>query len=587
MSTPPPVIRRYLGLARPYRLRILLSSLLLIGSVVVRLMSPLVMSYIVDQVLIQGHTSRLFTLIALLMIFTLVPPILNAGANYLNAWVSQAIAADLRQQVFDSLLCQSMRFFDETKTGETVQDVMKQATGAALTGLGLNVPNIIREGFSLISVTIVLFLLDVRLALVTLLVFPLFFLPFHWMSRWAEVLGREYLSRRNALANLVQETISGIRLIVALQRQGQRSAALRASNQGLVRLWARVVTLDSLYELWFAHLLQAVGFAIVLGFGSFAVLSGDLTVGGLVAFMAYAPWLYTAISTLTQTRMDWAKNRADLERIFNYVDLKPDIMDSPQAVTLDRVHGQIEFEYVSFSYASRSESALHDLNLSIMPGQCVALVGPSGSGKSTVVDLLVRFYDPNAGTIRIDGHDIRHVTLASLRDHMGLVAQDTFLFNDTVLANLRFGNESASLVDIEAAAKASQIHTFIQSLPQGLDTMLGERGVKLSGGERQRIAIARALLRNPPILILDEATAAIDSVTEQKIQQVIAEMAGKRTVILIAHRLATVMHADWIYVFDHGRIIESDTHKNLLNRGGLYAQMYYAQTDNRESEPLV
>jgi ATP-binding cassette subfamily B protein len=574
------MIIRIIGLVKPYWMRILLASGTLIAGLVLRLCSPLVMRSIVDQVLIQKDTSALI-LLPLLIIFTLFPSVLYSLVNYLTAWIGQRIAAELRQKVFDNLLRQGMRFFEDARTGELVMDVIWQATEAILSETGLHLPELLKGVLTIVFSLVVMFILNARLAIVTLLVFPLFFLPIRELSAKGRRLGEQYLKRRSEMANLVQETISGIRLVVAMNRQSYRVDALRACNDWLVRLWAKLTVLDTLNEMWFTHILQAVGVATIFGVGSFAVLREELTIGGLVAFMTYTPWLYSAISTLPRTKLEWEKNRAALQRAFSYINLKSDIADG--ALTLKNVKGQIEFENVSFRYASRTESALHNINFCIKPGQFVALVGPSGSGKSTVVDLLVRFYDPISGIIRVDGKDIRNFTLDSLRRNIALVPQETFLFNDTVKANLLFGNELASEEEMIAAAKAAQIHDFIMTLPQGYNTILGERGVKISGGERQRISIARALLRGAPILVLDEATSFVDSITETELQKALNALLGKCTIIMIAHRLSTIVGADRIYVFDKGKIVEEGTHEELLRQGRNYTELYRAQLSSSKA----
>jgi len=572
------MIKVLVQLGKPYWKQVLIAMGVLSIGLTLRLVSPLIMKRIIDQALIQKETSAL-RLVPLLVIIMLLPALLYSLANYSTGWIGQRIAAALRRRIFSNLLRQDMRFFEDARTGELVVDVMRQGANVALSQTGLHLPELVREVPTIIASLAIMLAMNARLAIIAIAVFPLFFLPIRRLGAQGAKLGQEYVKQMNRMVNLVQETISGIRLVVAMNRESRRLEELDEGNKELVRMWARIAALDALNEMWFSQILQAVGIAIVFGAGSFAVVNGELTVGGLVAFMSYVPLLYAALSTLTRTKLEWDKNRYAFQRVLNYIEIEPNVKDRPGAQPLNTVEGRIQFEDVTFRYPSRTESALNNVSLCMEPGQCVALVGPSGSGKSTVVDLLLRFYDPASGCIRIDGKDIRDITLASLRDSIALVPQETFLFHDTVMANVRFGSESASVTEVKAAAKDAQIHEFVMSLPQGYETLLGERGVKVSGGERQRLAIARALLRKAPILILDEATSSVDSVTEMEFRKALNKLAGQCTTIVIAHRLATIVDADRIYVFDRGRIVEEGTHEELLRSGQMYAQLYHAQLD--------
>jgi ATP-binding cassette subfamily B protein len=431
-----------------------------------------------------------------------------------------------------------------------------------------------------------IFILDWRLALVSIAVLPLMVLPLFPVGRKMYDVRKLTREKRDEIESITQETlsISGITLIKSFVRERFEADRFYRVGTDLMKLEINLAMVGR----WFIAAIGAtvtVGPALVwLAGGWFAINSG-LTIGAIVAFVAYLGRLYGPASALIGIQVQIVSALAVFERIFEYLDMEPEA-EKPDAIALDRVRGEIRFDDVHFSYTS-DRNALDGVSFRIEPGQLAAFVGPSGAGKTTITQLVPRFYDPQSGTISIDGHDLRDVTRESLRDNIGIVTQETYLFHDTIGSNLRYGRQDATQAQIEAAARAANIHEFIAGLPDGYDTIVGERGHKLSGGERQRLAIARVLLKDPCILILDEATSALDSHNEALIQDALVPLMAGRTSLVIAHRLSTILNADVIYVVEAGKIVESGTHAALLAREGAYASLYWKQFRERSDGALA
>ncbi|MDB5069350.1 MAG: transporter, partial [Candidatus Eremiobacteraeota bacterium] len=426
-----------------------------------------------------------------------------------------------------------------------------------------------------------------RLALISLAIIPLMIIPLSPVGRRMYDIRKATREKRDEIESITQETlsISGITLIKSFVRERFERERFYKAGSELMKLEINLAMVGR----WFIAAITAmvvIGPAVVWLTGGWLTIAGGVTVGTIVAFVAYLGRLYGPASSLAGVQVQIVSAFAVFERIFEYLDMQPEGAEKPDAAVLRDVRGEIAFEDVEFSYTPE-RSALHGVSYRVAPGQMAAFVGPSGAGKTTITQLVPRFYDPQSGAVRVDGHDVRDVTLASLRENIGIVTQETYLFHDTIAANLRYARPDATDAELITASRAANIHEFVASLPDGYQTVVGERGHKLSGGERQRLAIARVLLKNPRILILDEATSALDSANEAAIQAALVPLMEGRTSLVIAHRLSTILNADIIFVVESGRIAEHGTHADLLARNGAYARLYWKQFRDRAATEAV
>lgn len=591
-----PVVKRILRYARPYRRLVIAFLVTLVLVSLLTVAQPLVFRQIIDNGISQGNAQ----LVTALAILVAVLALLDAGINLIGRWYSARIGEgliyDLRTEVYDHVQRQSVAFFTRAQTGALVSRLNSDVIGAqqAFTStLGGVVGN-------LITVTIVLvtmFVLSWQVTLLSLVLVPLFLLPARWMGRRLQALTKQQMQVNAQMSTQMTErfNVAGA-LLVSLFGRPEREHGEFAGRAAQVRDSGVSIAMANRWFFTALLLVGSIATAITYGVGGNLVIDGAITLGTLLALVALLAQLYGPLTALSNVRVDVMTALVSFERVFEILDLPPLVRDSPDAKPVQQGPLGVEFDHVDFRYptaaevslaslesvaredAQRSEDpVLHDVSFRAEPGQLIALVGPSGAGKTTITALVPRLYDVTAGSVRVGGADVRDLELASLRDAVGVVTQDAHLFHDTIGANLRYARPDATDEQIRSALRDARILDLIDSLPSGLGTVVGDRGYRLSGGEKQRLAIARLLLKGPRIVILDEATAHLDSESEAAVQQALATALHGRTSLVIAHRLSTVRQADVILVVDGGRIVERGSHEELMERGGLYASLYATQ----------
>ena len=501
------------------------------------------------------------------------------GNTYCMQWVSNKVVTDIRGQLFSKMVRHSMDFFNKMRSGFLISRITNETrvVQMALTAVS---SDIFKQPITIIGAISVLLLMDWKFTLVTLILFPTCLVPLRIYGHRARKALRGQFEGMGEMVVTMQETFAGIRVIKSFAREAHQEKEFKRSNQLQFSQMMRIIrSMEATGPL--VETIAAIGIGLALLY----VYAANLSAGRFFGLITGIFILYDPIKTLSKIQLVMQQSIAATTAIFALLDSEPTVEDTANAAVLSSSEGRIDFENVTFRYANTVTDAISNLALHIQPGKTHALVGASGAGKSTILSLILRLYDPTSGTVKIDGHDLRSVTQKSLRERIGLVTQETFLFHDTISNNIRFGRLDATPDEVHEAARAAYAHDFIMAQPKGYETVIGDKGCLLSGGQQQRLAIARAVLKNAPILLLDEATSSLDSESEQQIQKALAKLAAGRTVIAIAHRLSTVLSADQIIVMDSGRIKEIGTHAELLEKSGYYRRLYDHQFNRVQKEP--
>ena len=563
-------------LTAPYKGRAALAVISLLASTAATLVLPLLAKLAIDEGIARNNTGRLGTIAGLFVGAAALGWLATTGHTYFTSWVGERVLADLRSRLFRHLQSLSLGYYERNRTGATISRLTNdiEALDQLVTD---GVASLVQNSLVLVGSAAILLVLDWRLALATLAVFPLMAIATAMFRRLSSRAYRSVRERIGHVSATLQEDISGMRVVQAFARERRSREQFLEVNGSYRRANERTVLISGLY-FPFVDLVSASAAAVVLGYGGYLVFGGSLTIGTLFAFIGYLANFFEPVQQLSQLYNTFLAAVAALDKIVDVMEEEADIADADGAHRLEGVSGDVRFERVSFGYGD-GPTVLHELDLDVAAGTTVALVGHTGAGKSTIVKLLARFYDPRSGRITLDGHDIRSIEQESLRMQLGIVPQEGFLFGETVANNLAFGCPDADRAAIAHAAEQVGAHEFITALPEGYDTRVGERGSLLSLGQRQLIAFARAILADPRILILDEATSSVDIATEMRIERALSQLLTGRTAFVIAHRLSTIQRADVIVVLEHGRVVEQGTHAELILTVGPYAQLYGAWAD--------
>ena len=610
------LVKRVLTYAKPYRRQIIGSLLAILIYTGLLLLSPLILKYLIDQAIPEKDVHGLILASLGLLLVPIVSGVFQVITRRLTSQVGEGVIFDLRVALYDHLQRMSLRFFTHTQLGELISRLNNDVVGAQ-TAISQTLVTLVTNLIDVIATLVVMLTLEWRLTLMGIIILPLFIIAARRLGRVFRDIAQKQMETNARMNATMNETlnIGGALLVKLFGRRKTETERFSRRADEVKSLGIQRATMGIIFMV-IVHLLTAIGTALVYGVGGYMVILNTFTLGTIVAFGNYLSRLYSSIQGLVNAPVQFATSMVSFERVFEVIDLPLDIQEKEGATPLTEVEGRIEFDHVTFKYPATHEGllnevsrpylidnavgvlsdeekqaqmtnhpyasqarelALEEISFIAESGKLIALVGPSGAGKTSLTYLIPRLYDPTEGIIRLDGHDLRDLRLDDLSGAIGMVTQETYLFHDTIQANLRYANQEASDQDLIEAAKAANIHQFISELSEGYLTIVGERGYRLSGGEKQRLALARVLLKNPRIMILDEATSHLDSESEALIQEALGRLYTNRTSIVIAHRLSTILSADLILVMDKGKIIERGTHTDLLAQKGLYAQLYETQ----------
>ena len=617
------LLLRVLSYAKPYWRRMIAMLVVILMSTGIHMLSPLVLRDLIDRTIPAKDIQRLIWLSVALLLLPVTQGVLNVFQRKLNAGVGEGVIYDLRVSLFSGLQRMSLRFFTNTKVGELISRMNNDVIGAQ-NAISNTFVTIITNLIQAVVVLSVMLTMEWRLTVISVIVMPLFIMASNKMADRLRDIAHKQMEANAQMNAMMNETlnIGGALLVKLFGRRQLETDRLAGRAKVVADLGVKRSYTGSMF-ISVMMLLSAVGTALVYGLGGYFVIIGTFTVGTIVAFGAYLGILYGALQSLSNAPVEFSTSIVSFERVFEVIDLPVDIPETANPVVMDKCEGGIVFDDVTFKYETGDENLLSDVrrygsmdsvtavlsggapknkqeradgeeeetpahhqargnalehvSFRVEPGSLVALVGPSGAGKTTLTYLIPRLYDPTEGRILLDGRDLRELSLESLSNQIGMVTQETYLFHDTIRTNLVYAKLDASQADLEKACRTANIHNFIANLPDGYDTIVGERGYRLSGGEKQRLALARVLLKDPRILVLDEATSSLDSESESLIQEAMKMVMAKRTSIVIAHRLSTILAADQILVIDRGQVLERGTHAELLEMNGLYTQLYNTQ----------